>query len=204
LRDAIRRLEALREQGVVSRAHVDRGWLAAYRITPKAAARVDPALPPLRAPELARYRRDAAAAWLWTTARNGRFGPQRAILSRREMQAADATARTARLLNRAGAAFGARPSDQPRPGVDLVYRDLALVGASGGWQSVDVVLSPPDPKRLRTMIGHPHRDETLSRQLFMVSGAPRIRELIEGIAGELGLAERVSVQSLDPAVIAGG
>jgi hypothetical protein len=203
-KDAIERLEALCKQGAISRLHADPRWLAAYRITPDAAARVDPALPPLRTPELARYRHDAAAGWLWMLARNGRFGPQRAILSRREMQAADATARTAALLNTAGAEFGYRPSQGPQPGVDLVYRDLALVGPSGGWQSVDVMLSPPDAKRLRTMIAQAHRDQTLSQQLFMVNGAPRIRELIEGIAGELGLAERIAFESFDPAVIAGG
>jgi hypothetical protein len=201
---ATKRLDALREQGSVSRLKIDPRWPAAYRITTEAANQVDPALPPLRAPELSRYRRDLAGAWLWMTARNGKFGHQLAILSRREMQAADADTRTATLPGRAGAMFRDETFEARGANPAPAYRDLALVQATGSWQSVDVVLSPPDPERLRRMISHPHRDQTLTQQLFVVNGDLHVRELIESIAGEVGLADSVVIEPLDPTVISGG
>jgi hypothetical protein len=198
--EATDRLDALRNQGAVSRVKVSSGSPAAYRITPRAAVHLDPALPALRAAQPTRYRRDLIGAWLWMTARKDRFGQQQTVLSRREMQAADASSRTATLLGATGVTFGEKSSiTEPDP--DPRYRDLALVQASGSWQSVDVMLSPPGPERLRGMISRAHHDQTLNRQLFLVRQDLQVRELIESIAGELGLADSVAIEPLDPAGI---
>jgi hypothetical protein len=45
------------------------------------------------------YRHEIAIAWLWASARHGQLGDLREVLSRREMQAADATLRSESLLD---------------------------------------------------------------------------------------------------------
>src|SRR5579875_913294 len=113
--DATDRLERLRDRGLVTRVRLRSELPAAYRITHKGAEQIDSALPPLTALDPDRYRHEIAIGWLWVAARHGQLGNLREVLTRREMQAADATLRSESLLDTEGASF----KDEPMSGVQL-------------------------------------------------------------------------------------
>ena len=86
------------------------------------------------------------------------------------------------------------------------YPDLGLVQADdgGGWATLDVMLTVPERDWLRTMLGRGHRDRLIRAQLFLVQGAGGESEtLIETVAEDLGLADRVHVKKLASDGIAG-
>lgn len=203
--EATERLDLMCERGLVSRSLLSPGSPAVYRVTAQGAAQVDPALPPLRPLDLVtRYRQAAGIAWLWASAHAGSFGEVREVLTRRQMQAADATRRTALLLNTPGATFKDAPAEGTDPAVDDAYPDLALVAPTHGWAALELVLGTPDAERLRRMIARAQRDKLIVQQLFLVEQGGHARELIEATAAELGLADRVHVQWLAEDGIADG
>jgi hypothetical protein len=202
--EATGQLENLRGRGLVSRVRISGQSPAAFRITVEGAVQVDTALPRLRPVDPRSYRHAVAVVWLWAAGRRGNLGEVREVLTRRGMQAADATSRTGELVGRPGARFSDDGSDAADSDIDLAYPDLALLPVTGGWVRIDVVLGAPDPERLQTMITRAHRDRSLAGQLFMVDHDVQTRELIESIAAQLGLTDRVNVQWLAEDGIAGG
>jgi hypothetical protein len=204
--EATDRFENFRQRGWVTRVALRRELPAAYRITRLGAERVDDALPPLRALDPIRYRHEIGVGWLYAAGRRGGLGDIRAVLTRRQMQAADTTGRSETLLNTAGARFKDEPPNGVQQDARHTYPDLALVEADegGGWVPLNIVLTIPDPGQLRTTLAR-GRDDTLIRaQLFLTeddSGATR--NLIETTAADLGLGDRVHVQRLARDGIAG-
>jgi hypothetical protein len=201
--DAADRLDQLRVERLVSRAELSSRLPPAYRITRNGADRIDCALPPLRPLDTRRYRHEIAIAWLWVTARRGNLGELRDVLSRREMQAADATLRSESLLDTPGATFRDQPAAEAELDARHAYPDLALVQANGGWATLDVVLTLPTPARLRATLGRIQRDPLMLAQLFMVEQDEPIKETIRATADALGVANKVRVTVLARDGIAG-
>jgi hypothetical protein len=198
--DAAARLEELCEQGLVSHVRLSTRSPAAYRITQHGADQVDTALPPLRPMDLTGYRSAVALPGLWFAARSGMFGETRDVLTARQMHAADASSRTGSLLEGPGARFRNEPPEGEAD-AGLGYPDLGLLGLTGGWASADLMLAVGDPERLRTLIGRGNHDSLVVERLFLVDHK-QSGELIQATAAELGLADRVRIQLIEPAGIA--
>jgi hypothetical protein len=202
--EATGQLDDLCEQGLLSRVRLSRQSPAVYRVTERGAALVDPALPPLRPLGSFSYRHAVAVVSLWAAGRAGSLGEVHEVLTRRGIQAAEATGRAGSLLGTPGATFKDKAPAIGESDVDLAYPDVALLPVTGGFVTVDIMLTVPDPERVQTMIGRSHRDKRLVAQLFLVEHDGSTRELIERTAIELGLADRVHVQWLAEDGIAGG
>jgi hypothetical protein len=202
--DANDRLEQLRARRLVTRVQLSSRLPPAYRITRDGSELIDSGLPPLRALHPSRYRHELAIAWLWVSARHGQLGDLREVLTRREMHAADATLRSESLLDTPGASFEDQPATEAQLDARHAYPDLGLVQATGGWATLDVVLSPPQPTRLRTMLGRYHRDRLMLAQLFLVESDGEIDTAIRAAADQLGLTDRVHIQYLAQDGVAGG
>lgn len=200
--DATHSLAQLGAQRWVSSIELASRRPVAYRITSEGADLVDSALPPLRALSWSRYRHEIAVPWLWAAARDGNLGELREVLSRRQMQAADATHRTQTLLEQPHAVFAEQPSTGA-PDPRHAYPDLGLVQADHGWVPLTVVLTPPRPEWLRTMVSRLNRDPLMRGHLYLVEQDAKIEKTIKTIAAELGVADRVHVQRLAQDAIAG-
>jgi hypothetical protein len=201
--DATGRLDRLRARRLVSRVKLSSRLPPAYRITRDGAEQIDCALPPLRTLGTHRYPHEIAIAWLWASARHGQLGELREALTRREMQAADATLRSESLLDTPGARFSTQPATDGKSDPRNTYPDLALLQASGGWVTLDVVLSLPKPGPLRTMLGRHRHDPLMLAQLYLTEQDQGIDDAITATAAELGLADKVHVQRLAHDRIAG-
>jgi hypothetical protein len=195
-------IERLRTEQLVSRVELSSSVPAAYRITQDGTELIDSALPPLRALSWARYRHEIALGWLWASARHGNLGDISDALSRRQMQCADSSQRSQLLLETPGAAFSDQAAE-PSTDARVAYPDLALVQTSGGWVSLNVVLTAPEPGRLRTMIGRLSRDPAMRAQLYLVANGGHVAHAINTTAADLGVASRVHVQLLAKDGIAG-
>jgi hypothetical protein len=193
--DAAEQLQELVEQGLVSRVRLSIHSPTAYRITQQGADRVGSGLPPLRPMDLTGYRRAVAVPGLWLAARAGSFGETPAVLTARQMQAADATSRTGSLLDLAGAKFG-NQSPQGETDAGSGYPDLGLLTAAGGWVTADLLFAIPEPLSLHSTIGRAHRDSLIVEQWCFVENL-HSRKLIEDTAAELGLSDRVRVQLIE-------
>lgn len=122
------------------------------------------------------------------------------------MQAADATLRSQSFLDTKGASLKDEPVAGSKQNGCQTYPDLGLVQADdgGGWATLDVMLTVPERDWLRTMLGRGHRDRLIRAQLFLVQDAGGESEtLIETVAEDLGLADRVHVKKLASDGIAG-
>lgn len=69
--------------------------------------------------------------------------------------------------------------------------------------TLDVVLSLPNPDRLRTMLGRHRHDRLMLAQLYLVEQDQQIDDAITAAAQNLGFSGRVHVQRLAPDGIAG-
>jgi DNA-binding MarR family transcriptional regulator len=196
-------LEQLSAQRLVSRQKMSSSLPATYRITPDGRELIDPALPPLCSLSWPRYRHELAIGWLWLAAHGGSLGEFREALSRRQMQAADATQRTQSLLTEPGAVFSDRSATGPAPHARLAYPDLALLLPDGGWTAYTIVLSPPEPQRLRNMVDRLNHEPLMRAQLYLVEQDRQIDEAIKATAHELGVGDRVHLQLLATDGIAG-
>lgn len=201
--DATDLLTQLCAKRSVSRIELSSRRPAAYRITRHGADLVDGALPPLRPLSWSRYRHEIAIAWLWVSARHGKLGDLREVLTRRQMQAADITLRSESLLEHPGAAFSDQPATGPRLDARHAYPDLGLVQADGGWVAIEVVLTRPDPDRLKTMVSRISRDRLIRSQLYLVGQDGQIDEAIKTTAKQLGISDHVHVRLLARDRIAG-
>jgi hypothetical protein len=196
-------LASLCAERSVSRIEMSSRLPTAYRITCDGAQLIDSALSPLRPLSWSRYRHELAIAWLWVTARHGGLGELREVLSRRQMQAADATLRSQSLLQQPGAVFNDKSETNLGLGARQAYADLGLVQADGGWVPLDVLLTPPEPERLRTMVGRLTRDRLMRAQLYLVERDGQIDEAIKATAETLGVLDQVHVQFLGRDGVAG-
>ena len=196
------RVEALCSRRLITRVQLSSQLPVAYRPTRQGAAQIDSYLPPLRALDWTRYRHEITTGWLWVSARHGRLGDLREVLTRREMQAADTTLRSEGLLNTTGATF-IDPANRSAVDARLAYPDLALVQATGGWATLDVLLSLPEPERINRMISRLKHDRLMLAQLYLVEDDEQIDTAIRGAAQDLGLTDRVHVQELAQDGIAG-
>jgi hypothetical protein len=194
--DANQRLEELQAERLVSCVTLSSRLPPAYRITREGAQQVDSHLPPLRALGMARYRHEIGIAWLWATARRGGFGDMRAVLSRREMQAADAASRSGALLGTRGATFGDIPAGGATVDARRAYPDLALLQPTGGWASMDVILTLPEPKWTNSMVTRLHRHPQIVAELYLVEQRAGIDQAIKAAAVQHGIADQVHVQFL--------
>jgi hypothetical protein len=201
--DATGRLERFGAERLVTRVHLSSQLPPAYRITRAGAEQTDSFLPPLRALDMGGYRHEIAIAWLWASARHGQLGDLREVLSRREMQAADATLRSESLLDTPGAKFSSSPVGGTATDARHAYPDLGLVQAAGGWVTLDVVLSLPNPGHLRTMLGRYRHDRLMLAQLYLTEQDQQIEDAITAAAEDLGVSDRVHVQRLAHNGIAG-
>jgi hypothetical protein len=112
------------------------------------------------------------------------------------MQAADATQRAESLLEQPGAVFRDHAADSQMLDARHAYPDLALLQADGGWVALNVVLTPPDPKRLKAAIGRLNHERLMRAQLYLAEQDQQIEEAIKAAARDLGVGDRVHVQLL--------
>ncbi|MGH2843343.1 MAG: hypothetical protein ACRDKL_07120 [Solirubrobacteraceae bacterium] len=201
--DATQRLEQLCAERLLTRVTLSGRLPPAYRITRTGAQQVDPHLPPLRALDMGRYRHEIGVAWLWGSARVGGLGNLRQGLSRREMQAADKTLRSESLIDTPGATFGDQPDPGSQPDPRHAYPDIALVQATGGWVSLDLVLTLPAPERLSAMVSRLHRHPGILAELYLVESTAGISEAVKAAAEQHAIAGRVHIQVLAEDGIAG-
>jgi len=194
--EATQRLDQLRDRGLVTRVALKHELPPAYRVTRDGAEQIDSALPPLQALDPGRYRHEIAIGWLWAAARHGQLGKLREVLTRREMQAADATLRSESLLDTPGATFKDNAVAGTQCDARQAYPDLALVQAEGGgWATLHVILTSPDRAQLRATLNR--ADPLIRAQLFLLQDdSGESRKLIEAVANELDIAHRVHVQQL--------
>lgn len=201
--DAHARLESLCEQRLLARVRLRSQLPAAYRITRDGARQTDPALPPLRPLDPVRYRHEIGITWMWLAARTGTLGEFQEILSRRQMQAADTSSRSEVLLHTPGATFNDEPARGGQRDPRDAYPDLGMVKATGGWVTLDIVLTLPDPGRLATTLAGRQQDPRMLAQLFLVEPDRQIDTLIKTTAEQTGVGDRVHVRFLAPDGIEG-
>jgi hypothetical protein len=201
--DATERLEQLRTERLVTSVTLRSRLPPAYRITRDGVERIDSYLPPLRALDMARYRHEIALAWLWASGRHGNLGNLREILSRREMQAADTTLRSESLLDTPGATFGGVQDDDVTTDARHAYPDLGLVQATGGWATLDLVLTRPAPHRINAMISRLNHHPQILAELYFVEQHTGIDQAIKHAAEQNRISDKVHVQFLATDGIAG-
>lgn len=193
---ATERLERLTEQGMVSRVRLRLQSPTAYQITPRGAGQIDGASPPPGPIALTGVGHALAVPGVWLAARSGRFGEARDVLSARQMRAADASSRSESLLAVPGARFSSGPRDGDA-GTPRRYPDLGLLWPAGGWTSVQLLLTTPDPAELDTLLERLTREKVITEQWFFTT-SQQTGELISQAAAALGVGGRVQMKHLDP------
>jgi hypothetical protein len=144
-------------------------------------------LPPPR-PDPRSYRHDVGLAWLWLTARSGRLGPMREILSERQLRSHDG------VTGRSGSPLGVRLGGTGPGGHErLHYPDLLLVSSDGKRIAVELELSSKWRPRLESILGGYGADARIDAVLYLVPNRT-VGNPIVAAAKRFGLLPRVQVQ----------
>lgn len=205
-RTAGRRVRRLRDAGLLESRRVFERGSAMVRITGAGLKLIDS---PLGRPgqKLDEYGHDVAVGWVWTAAREGAFGPLRAVHSERAMRSHDGRldrmSAGERLLEpdaqRRGVGIGAwRPDGRP----EQHYADLLLDTQAGHRLAVELELSNKGRRRLDRIMEAYASDMGVDAVLYLVKD-PRLGELVRAAAGRAGIADRVHVRRIAGAEIGG-
>lgn len=186
--DATRtRLRALARGGYVTYRRVFDGEPACCQILRPGLAAIGSRLPPPRL-NLACYDHDVGAAWLWLAARNGSFGPMRAVIAERTLRSRD------RSPDRDGDPYGVRLGGVgPRGQERLHYPDLLLVTPRGQRIAIELELTAKGRTRRENILAGYGADSRIDAVLYLVERG-QLRRAIEVSAARLGVADRVHVQ----------
>jgi len=191
------RLRALAGGGFVSYRRVFHGQPAFCQIRRKGLAAITSDLPPPRL-DLACYKHDVGAAWLWLAAHNGTFGLLREVVGERRLRSCDGA------VGRQAEPYGVRlggvgPHGRPR----LHYPDLLLITPEGRRIAVELELSPKGRTRREKILAGYASDSRIDAVLYLTEDRSIARS-IEGSARRLGIAALVHVQPVRYTVAAPG
>jgi hypothetical protein len=181
------RLRALARGGFVSYRRVFHGQPAFCQIRRKGLAVIASDLPAPRL-DLACYKHDVGAAWLWLAARNGTFGPLREVLSERQLRSGDGA------VDRQAEPHGVRlggvgPHGRPR----LHYPDLLLITPEGRRIAIELELSSKGRTRREKILAGYASDSRIDAVLYLPEDRS-IARAIQNSARRLGIAPLVHVQ----------
>ncbi len=181
------RLRALASEGFLSYDRVFSREPPFCQIRRKGLAAIGSDLPPPRI-DLACYRHDVGAAWLWLAARSGTFGPIREVLGERRMRSADGAP------DRRGEPHGVRLGGVGPHGRErLHYPDLLLITPAGGRIALELELSSKGRTRREKILAGYASDSRIDAALYLVED-PSIARSIKDSARRLGISDRVHVQ----------
>jgi hypothetical protein len=186
--DATRvRLRALQRGGFVIHRRVFAGEPAACQIRRPGLQAIGSRLPPPRL-NLACYRHDVGAAWLWQAARGGSFGPMQQVLAERVLRSHDRSA------DREGEPFGVRLGGVgPRGQERLHYPDLLLTTPRGQRIAIELELTSKGRTRRERILAGYGADSRIDAVLYLVEKGS-VRRAIEASAKRMGVSDRVQVQ----------
>jgi hypothetical protein len=181
------RLRALARDGFLTYTRVFHGEPACCQIRRKGLAAIGSDLPPPRI-DLACYRHDVGAAWLWLAARSGTFGPIRQVLGERRLRSTDGAP------DRRGEPHGVRLGGVGPHGRErLHYPDLLLITPAGGRIALELELSSKGRTRREKILAGYASDSRIDAVLYLVED-PSIARSIKDSARRLGISDRVHVQ----------
>jgi hypothetical protein len=189
-RAASTRLLALAREGYVSYHRVFQEHAACCLIRRKGLAAIASALPPPRL-DLACYKHDVGAAWLWLAARSGSFGPIVEVLGERRLRSVDGAA------DRSGEPQGVRLGGVgPRGRERLHYPDLLLITPAGGRVALELELSAKGRARREKILAGYASDSRIEAVVYLVEDRPAgqsIGRSVEASARRLGIPSLVHV-----------
>jgi len=160
------RLQALGRAGLVRHRPVASGHPAARLITPAGLQLLGR---PAGRSELkpAEYLHDIAAGWLWLAARDGAFGPVRAIRTERELRSHDGLPRPAGDSDREP--LGVRRLDTgPRGRERLHHPDLELETAAGQRVAIELELTPKADRELDGILAAYAADPRVDAVVYVI------------------------------------
>jgi hypothetical protein len=174
---------------------------ACCQITRKGLAALASPLPPPRL-DLACYRHDVGAAWLWLAAHRGAFGTTREVLGERRMRSGD------RSLGWPGEPAGVRLGGYGRDGRErLHYPDLVLVAPDGRRTALELELTPKGAARRELILGGYGADSRIDQVLYLVESNPAGRAIARSVADAargVGVEDRLRVQYIRPLAVIPG
>jgi hypothetical protein len=186
-RAADARLRALTQAGLVSRELVVPEGPACQQITRAGLSVIDSDLSP-PAHKVRPYAHDIGMAWVWLAARDGAFGPVRAMVGERRMRSAD------RPGHRAEPPLAVRLGGVDSRGLErLHYPDLMLVTDRGHRIAVELELTGKDRIRRERIIAAFGADPRIDAVLYLVPTRAVARPIID-TARRLGVSPRIMVQ----------
>ena len=184
---AYRRLQALRELGLVSRERLFYARPDAYRIKGAGLGAIDSRLPPPRV-DWRSYAHDLGLAWLWLAAQRGALGEVKEVISERQLRSHDGTVRHGDEV--LGVRLGGHgPNGRPR----LHYPDLLLVDPHGRRIAVELERSSKGRTRRDQIIGGYASDPRIDAVLYLVD-KPQIARAIRDSARCHDASARVYVR----------
>ena len=189
------RLRALASDAFLAHQSVFHRQPACWQIRRKGLDAVGSKLPLPRL-NLAGYKHDVGAAWLWLAAQSGTFGPVGEVLGERRMRSHDG----ARDWHEepCGVRLGGLG---PRGRERLHYPDLVLVAPGGQRTAFELELTPKGSARRQQILAGYGVDRRIDAVLYLVENRVNGRAIgraIEASARSLGLSELVHVQCVRP------
>lgn len=184
------RLRALSGGGYLRREFKLHRAPAAHRITREGLRAVGSDLPTPRRLDLALYHHDEGLAWLMLSARRGRFGPLRDVVSERRMRSEDA-----RGPDR-GVRHGVRLGGVGRNGRDrLHYPDMVVVTESGHRVAFELELTSKGRDRRERILAGYAADRRIDAVIYLVD-RPAVGKAIERSAARVGISDLVRIQNV--------
>jgi hypothetical protein len=189
-RAASARLLALARGGYVSYHRVFTDQPACCLIRRKGLSAVGSTLPPPRL-DLACYKHDVGAAWLWLAARSGTFGPIADVLGERRLRSVDAA------IDQRREPYGVRLGGVgPRGRERLHYPDLLVITPGGGRIALELELSAKGRTRRDKILAGYASDSRIAAVMYLVedrAAGQSIGRSIKASARRLGISSRVHV-----------
>ena len=189
------RLRALAAARFLTYRRIFHGQPACCQVTRKGLAAIGSRLPPPRL-DLACYRHDVGAAWLWLAAGRGAFGALRETLGERRMRSHDRT------VQWPGEPYGVRVGGFGRDGRErLHYPDLLLIARDGGRTALELELTAKGATRRERIMGGYAADGRIDRLLYLVENnrpGRAIGRSLEDAARDVGIGERLTIRHVRP------
>jgi hypothetical protein len=184
------RLRALTRGGFLVGLQPFAGAAPCYQVRARGLQALASDLGPARRPDLRAYEHEVGVAWLWLSARAGRFGPLRQVVGERRMRSEDARP------DRAQARWGVRLGGVGAGGRErLHYPDLLLVTPEGRRAAVELELSSKGRVRREKILAGYGADGRIDAVLYLVRDR-RIGRSVQESARRLGLGPLIHVQQV--------
>jgi hypothetical protein len=197
---AATRLRSLSAAGYLRRERKLHRRPPSFQVTRDGLRAVGSDLAPPRKLDLATYRHDEGLGWLMLAARQGRFGPIRAVISERRMRSHDG--RSTEPATRFGVRLGGvGPGGRDR----LHYPDMVVVTESGHRVAFELELTTKSPDRRERILAGYAADRRIDAVIYLGERGA-VGRAIERSAGRVGISELVHVRNvrLDGAAPASG